>query len=332
MAEYGASGVGASGAHGRGVSALPVQVDLVEVGLRDGLQNQPVTLTTAQKLDLLDGLVRAGVREIQLTSFVHPERVPQLADAEALCVAALGDARHEGVSFSGLALNLRGVQRAAAAGLRRVDLSLSASDAHSRRNAGMSLAEAERQLLTTVAAAHDLGLSVRGGVQCAFGCGADRADQRYEDEVVRLAARIAEAGVRELALADSAGLADPAAVERLLLRVRAACGELPIVLHLHDTRGLGLANLYAALRLGVTRFDTSFGGLGGCPFIPGATGNVASEDVVNLLGAMGVATGVDLGGLCLVSETAADLLGADLPSAIFALWRRQPTGEEVVRV
>ena len=305
-------------------SWLPERVNIVEVGLRDGLQNQDTVLSTDDKLALLDDLYAAGVREIQLTSFVRPQKVPQMADAEALCEAVLGAGdRFPEVEFSGLALNLRGVQRAAACGLKKVDLSLSASDSHSKRNAGMSIAEAEPRLLASIAAAKDAGLKVRGGVQCAFGCGATRADDRYYDEVVRLAASIAATGVSELALADSAGLADPLSVERLLVRVRAEIGDLPLVLHLHDTRGLALANVYAAMRQGVQRFDTAFGGLGGCPFISGASGNVATEDVINLLDGLGVGHGLALEQVCQVSEIASSKLGVDMPSVVYRLWQRQ---------
>lgn len=301
-------------------SWLPGRVELVEVGLRDGLQNQPRTLTTAVKLELLEGLLDAGLRRVQVASFVHPGKVPQMADAEDL-VRALP--AREGVVYSGLALNRRGVERAAAAGLRHVDVSLSASDAHSRRNAGMGLAEAEEHLLATIALARELGLSVRGGVQCAFGCGTDEVPL---ERVARLAARIAAAGVEELAVADSAGLADPLAVERVVAAVREAAPDVPLVLHLHDTRGLGIANLMAGLRAGVTRFDTAFGGLGGCPFIPGAAGNVSTEDVASLLERLGVATGVDVAAVCRVSARAAEELGVGMDSRIYALWRRERAG------
>lgn len=295
---------------------LPERVELVEVGLRDGLQNQPRTLPTEVKLELLAGLLDAGLKRVQVASFVHPGKVPQMADAESLAEAL---PEREGVVYSGLALNRRGVERAAAAGLRHVDVSLSASDAHSRRNAGMGLEEAERHLLATIALARELGLGVRGGVQCAFGCGMDEVPL---ERVARLVARVAAAGVEELAVADSAGLADPVAVERVVAAVRAAAPGVPLVLHLHDTRGLGLANLMAGLRAGVTRFDTAFGGLGGCPFIPGAAGNVATEDAVNLLARMGVETGVDLDAVCRVSARAAEALGVTLDSRVFALWQR----------
>lgn len=295
---------------------LPERVELVEVGLRDGLQGQRRTLTTQQKVELLGGLLSAGLTRIQVASFVHPGKVPQMADAEALA-ARLPD--RPGVVYSGLALNRKGVERAAAAGLSHVDASLSASEEHSRRNAGMGLGEAEERLMETIALARRLGLSVRGGVQCAFGCGMDEVPV---ERAVRLAARIAEAGVEEIALADSAGLADPVAVERLVGAVMEAAPGVPLVLHLHDTRGLGIANLMAGLRAGVRRFDTAFGGLGGCPFIPGAAGNVATEDVVSLLDQMGVATGVDAAAVCRVSARAADLLEVDMTSRVFALWDR----------
>ncbi len=294
---------------------LPAWVDLVEVGLRDGLQSQPRVLATDVKLELLQGLLDAGVRQIQVASFVHPAKVPQMADAETLC--ALLPRRHNAV-YSGLALNLHGVERAAAAGLEKVDVSLSASDSHGRRNAGMGLAQAEERVSDAIKAARALGLRVRGGVQCVFGCGAGSAVD--VDTVVRLSERIAELGVEELALADSAGMANPLLVDQMVRRVQAAVGDLPLVLHLHDTRGLGLANLMAALRLGVTRFDTAFGGLGGCPFIPGASGNIATEDTAALLASMGVSTGIDVAAVSRVSGRAEEVLGAELPSKLYGLW------------
>lgn len=295
---------------------LPDRVRLVEVGLRDGLQSLPVTLKTEEKLELLNGLLDAGLKRLQVVSFVHPKKVPQMADAEAL-VAALPE--REGVVYSGLVLNRRGVERAAASGLQHVDVSMSASEEHSRRNAGMSLADAEEQLLSNIALARELGLRVRSGVQCAFGCGMDDVPL---DRVVRLAGRIVDAGVEVVAIADSAGRADPLRMERLISAVRAAVGDQPLVLHLHDTRGLGIANLMAGLRAGVRRFDTSFGGLGGCPFIPGATGNVATEDVANLFASMGVETGVDLPALLRVTARAKELLGVPMNSRVFEVWER----------
>ncbi len=295
---------------------LPERVKLIEVGLRDGLQNLPRTLATEHKLELLHGLLGAGLKRLQVASFVHPDKVPQMADAEAV-VAALPALK--GVVYSALALNRRGVERAATAGLKHVDVSMSASAEHSQRNAGMDLGDAEEQLLSNITLARELGMWVRGGVQCAFGCGMDEVPV---DRVVRLSGRIVDAGVEELAIADSAGRADPLKVERLLGAVKAAVGDQPLVLHLHDTRGLGMANLMAGLRAGVRRFDASFGGLGGCPFIPGATGNVATEDVAHLLASMGVDTGVDLDALLRVTARAKELLGETMNSRMFELWER----------
>ncbi len=301
-----------------GSLVLPGRVDIVEVGLRDGLQSAARVVPTDAKLALLDGLLAAGVTHIQVASFVHPEHVPQMADAEAL-VARLP--RRVDVVYSGLVLNRRGVDRAVAAGLDHVDVSMSVSDAHSRRNAGMGVEEAEQRLLENVAAAQAAGLNVRGGLQCVFGSVAgEEIDVRL---VARIAGRLAASGVVEIALADSAGLADPQRITRVVGAVRAEIGSVALVMHLHDTRGLGIANLVAALQMGVSRFDTAFGGLGGCPFIPGAAGNVATEDVVGMLDAMGITTGVDVEGVCRVSARARELLGEDLPSRVFGLWMSQ---------
>lgn len=301
----------------RALLPLPERVSIIEVGLRDGLQSAAKVLTTSDKLDLLNGLVDAGVKRLQVTSFVNPQRVPQLADAEEL-VARLP--RRDDVIYSGLVLNHRGVERAVAAGLLHVDVSTSVSDAHSRRNAGMGVVEAEERLLENVAAARAAGLVVRGGLQCVFGSVA--GEVIAPERVARIAARVAAAGVVEVALADSAGLADPLSLTRTVSAVSAAVGAVPLVLHLHDTRGLGIANLMAAIGLGVTRFDTAFGGLGGCPFIPGAAGNVATEDVVSLLDAMGVRTDIDVATLCGVSSRAKELLDESLPSRVFGLWEQ----------
>lgn len=307
----------AAAATSAGIPPLPSQVDIVEVGLRDGLQSAAKVLRTTAKLELLDGLLDAGVRRLQVVSFVHPARVPQMADAEEL-VSRLPS--RDGVVYSGLALNRRGVERAAAVGLEHVDVSMSVSDAHSLRNAGLDVEEAERRLLENVAAARAAGLTVRGGLQCVFG--SVSGEVIPTERIARLAGRLAGAGVAEVALADSAGLADPLSLARVVMAAREAVGEVPLVLHLHDTRGLGLANLVAAMQLGVSRFDTAFGGLGGCPFIPGAAGNVATEDVVSLLDAMGVSSGVDVARICQVSARAKELLGESLPSRVFGLWER----------
>lgn len=294
--------------------ALPAQVELVEVGLRDGLQRETTILSTAQKVQLIEGLVAAGLKRIQVTAFVHLDKVPQMADAEVLC-AALPDA--DGVIYSALALNLRGVERASAAGMRYIDVGISASDAHSRANTGLGLGEARVEFARMVDAARRLGLHVRGSIQCAFGF--REAGDVSAPLLLELAREWLDLGVDELALADSAGLANPVQMHDILCDVVALAGPTPLVLHLHDTRGMGMANLLTALKTGVRRFDTALGGLGGCPFIPEATGNIATEDVAHMLGQMGIETGIDLKRSVEVARLAAGMLGRALPGRLAGL-------------
>jgi hydroxymethylglutaryl-CoA lyase len=286
----------------------PSEVIIEEQSLRDGLQSEPVIVSTEHKLAAVEALVRAGVRRIQLTSFVNPKLVPQMADAEAL-VAQL--AKKPGVVYSALVLNVRGLARAATAGLGHVSASLSASDTHSRRNANKSLPEAQAEMAEMVREGKRAGLAVRGGIQCAFGC-------RYEghvppQRVLDLAKQHLDLGVDELALADSTGMGHPRAVRELMAQVMALAGPVPVMLHLHDTEGKGLANLLAALECGVKHFDTAFGGLGGCPFIKGATGNIATEDAAWMLAQMGIATGLDLRPIAELTRQFEGLLGKKFP-------------------
>ncbi len=298
------------------ITASPADRDvtIVEVGPRDGLQRESRRLSTDQKLALIAGLADAGLRWIQVTSFVHPRLVPQMADAETLCAHLPSS---PGVVYSGLALNLKGIERAAQAGLSHVDISVSASDAHSRRNANRSRAEAMAEFKDMVALARAHGLTVRAGVQCAFGY--ERPDDVEPAGVVDIVERHLALSIDELALADSAGLADPRQLAAMLDAILPLLDETPCVLHLHDTRGLGLANVLAALERGVRRFDTAFGGLGGCPFIDGAAGNIATEDTVHLLERLGFTTGIDLARVASVSRQAEKLLHHDLPGKLYRL-------------
>ncbi|MCU0234702.1 MAG: hydroxymethylglutaryl-CoA lyase [Thermoanaerobaculales bacterium] len=272
-------------------------ITIEEQGLRDGLQSERRTVPTARKLELVEALVDAGIRRLQVCSFVHPEKVPQMADAEALCA---GLRPRPGVLYSGLVLNRKGVERAAAAGLRHVAASISASDTHSRKNTGMSLDEAQLRYAEMVRTAKEAGLTVRGGLQCAFGCRFEGAIDR--GLVLDLAKRHLDLGVDELALADSTGMADPRTIQELMAPVVELAGERPVILHLHDTEGKGLANALAAIDVGVTIFDTAFGGMGGCPFIKGATGNIATEDLAAMLAQMGAPTGIDVRKVAAVSR------------------------------
>lgn len=295
-------------------SQLPEQVDIVEVGLRDGFQTLSQVVPVSKKLKLIQRLIRAGVKNIQVTSFTHPKRVPQMADAEELC-AQLPEV--EDVAFSGLALNVRGVERARDAGLKVVDMGVAATETLSHRNAGCPVDEALARQEEMIRLARAANMQVRAGIQVAFGCAYEGCVP--QEHVVRLAKQILATGIDELSLADTTGMANPLQVESMLQAVKPVDKDVPIVLHLHDTRGLGLANVYAALRQGVTRFDTSFGGLGGCPFVKGATGNIATEDTVNLMNELGIETGVDISGIAEISRDLESLLGTTLPAKLHHL-------------
>ncbi|HSM57095.1 MAG TPA: hydroxymethylglutaryl-CoA lyase [Candidatus Sulfomarinibacteraceae bacterium] len=299
-------------------NALPRTVEIIEVGPRDGLQREDVLLPAAEKAALVRDLVATGLRRIQVTSFVHPRYVPQMADAEEVCQALTQLPQVEGVRYSGLALNLKGVERAQDAGLTAVDISVSASDAHSRRNANRSLQEALQGFDEMYRQARAYGMRVRGGIQCAFGYQSPR--DVAPQQVLELAEHFLELGVDELALADSAGLANPRQMMALLRQTLALSGDVPLILHLHDTRGMGLANVLAALECGVRHFDTAVGGLGGCPFIAGATGNIATEDTVHMLQEMGIETGVDLPRLAQVARRLEERLQKErLPGKLYRL-------------
>ncbi|MBJ93937.1 MAG: hydroxymethylglutaryl-CoA lyase [Rickettsiales bacterium] len=267
---------------------LKPRIVIEDQGPRDGFQSESVIVPTARKVEVVAALVEAGVKRIQVTSFVHPSYVPQMADAEQLCAQL---PRADQVIYSGLVLNGRGIDRAIAAGLRHVAISHSASDTHSRKNTRRSLQEARQGHAENVMRAQQAGLTVRGGVQCAFGC-------RYEGPIT--AATVLEMveaqlalGVDEIALADSTGMGDPRAIRNLLPQVLKLARGRPVFLHLHDTEGRGMANALAAIDLGVRHFDTAFGGMGGCPYIRGASGNIATEDLVAMAQQMGFETGID---------------------------------------
>ncbi len=288
---------------------------LVEVGPRDGFQVEKMWIPTEQKVAIIRGLVAAGVRQLQLTAFVHPHRVPQMADAEAICAAFLPAPND--VQFSGLVLNEKGVDRALAAGLTTLDVSLAPDDRQSHRNTGMSMDEAWARAREMLRIATSARCAVRVGLQVVFGYRAP-GDVPLA-RVIAMAHDFVERGAVGISLADSTGLANPVAIERTVLAVRDAIGDTPIVLHLHDTRGMGLANVVAGLRAGVTRFDTSLGGMGGCPFIAGATGNIPTEDTAHMLHEMGIATGIDVRAVSKLARTMESFLGRRLDGKLHAL-------------
>jgi hydroxymethylglutaryl-CoA lyase len=286
-----------------------MRVVLEDESLRDGLQAEDRLFSLAEKLEIVRLLVDAGVRRLQLGSFVHHRTVPQMANTDTL--AAMVRRQFPEVLCTGLVLNEKGLERAVRCGLGHVSMSVSVVDTHSRSNVGRSAGDALETMTGLISAAVTAGIRVRAGVQCAFGA----ADERGlpEAEVVEAVGRMATAGASEINLADTTGRAHPLQVKHLVAVVRAAVPEVTLSLHLHDTRGLGLMNMAAGYEAGVRLFDVAAGGLGGCPFVPGAAGNVASEDAVNFFHGMGVETGIDLVRLCRVVAYLETLLGRQLP-------------------
>lgn len=287
----------------------PTSVRVIEVGPRDGLQNEKAAIPTEGKVALIRALAAAGLRSIQATSFVHPKWVPQLADAEAVLAAVLPES---GVTFSALVPNVRGYERALAAWVREVEVVVGVSDSFSRHNVNMGTEESFAQAEAILARAKPEGMRVRVALATAFGC-------PYEgvvpaERVVRLACRAAEAGADEISIADTNGVANPRQAYDLFARLATVVPPALLVAHFHDTWGRGLANVIAALNAGITAFDASTGGLGGCPYCPGAAGNIATEDLVAMLAEMGIETGVDLRRLLEAAELAERLVGHKLPS------------------
>ncbi len=300
------------------ISQLSHHIEIIEVGPRDGLQRETQFIQTDHKIAMIDRLSEAGLPRIQVTSFVHPRWVPQMADAEDVCA---GITRKPGVVYSGLVLNMKGLERAYQAGLQAVDMSVSASDSHSRKNANRSLQEAREGFKDMVAQAHAYGMRIRGGIQCAFGYYEPDVTQEI---VVDIAKHHLALGIDELALADSTGMANPRQIREVLAAIVPLAGDKPVILHLHDTRGMGLANVVAALEAGCTHFDTAFGGLGGCNFIEDATGNIATEDTVYMLHEMGYETGIDLPKVATVSKMLQNILGQEVfPGKMYRLLTSQ---------
>ena len=296
-------------------SEWPTHVTLVEVGPRDGFQVEKTFIPTALKLEIIHGLVAAGLTHVQVASFVHATRVPQMADAEAICAALLPSP--PGVHYSALVLNAKGLDRALATGIGFVDISIAADDSQSVSNTGMSIGEAAAHARDMIQRATAARCRVRAGLQVVFGYRAP-GDVPLS-RVVAMAREFVDAGVGCISLADSTGMADPLTVERTVAAVRAAIGEVPLVLHLHDTRGMGLANVVAGLRAGVTSFDASLGGMGGCPFIEGATGNIATDDTANMLALMGIQTGVDTRAVSRLARRMEVFLGRRFDGKLHAL-------------
>jgi len=295
------------------MSQLPKTVRIREVGPRDGFQNEPETIPTAEKIRLVDMLSATGLGRIEVTSFVRPEAIPQLADAEEVLA---GVQRRDGVAFSVLVPNERGLERALALRERfdEVNVFASASETHNRENVNRTIEESLAGLDRTVGIARGEGLRCEGVISVAFGC-------PYEGEVppervFDIAERLVAAGCGEIGFGDTTGMANPRQVGEFFAAARQRLAGVELTAHFHNTRGQGLANVLAALEAGVESFESSFGELGGCPVPPGATGNVATEDVVSMLYEMGVETGVDLPALVEVSRAAQEVLGRPLGSHV----------------
>jgi hydroxymethylglutaryl-CoA lyase len=282
------------------------KVLISEVGPRDGLQSVKATMPTAAKLAWIDGLYAAGLREIEVCSFVPARLLPQMADAAEVVRHAV---TLPGLTVMALVPNLRGAEAALAAGAHKLTIPVSASEAHSLANVRKSRSDMVAEVRSIMALKNERApqVKVEAGVSTAFGCTISGAVA--DEDVVWLAAQLAEAGADEVGLSDTTGMANPAQVRRLFKQVRAVIGDKTGAAHMHNTRGLGLANCLAAFDVGVTTFDSSQGGLGGCPYAPGASGNVVTEDLVFMFEAMGVNTGVDLEKLM----AARPLLQAGLP-------------------
>jgi hydroxymethylglutaryl-CoA lyase len=300
-------------------AAVPDRVSIYEVSPRDGLQNEAATVPLRGKLRLIDALVAAGLQRIEITSFVSPKWIPQLADADELAQALLshspdGLLAPPGVTFSALCPNARGLERARKAGLEEIAVFMSASETHNKKNINKTIDATLHAFEETVGPARALGMRVRGYVSTVWGC-------PYEGDIdparaIAIAKRLYDMGCYQISLGDTIGAGTPRKSREIVERV---LGELPleaVAMHMHDTRGTALANIVVGLELGVRHFDAAVGGMGGCPYAPGAAGNVATEDLVYMLQGMGIATGLDLERLVEAAKAAGSIVGRTLPGKV----------------
>jgi len=290
---------------------LPERVTVVEVGPRDGLQNEARPVATDDKVELIARLAQAGVRSFEATAFVSPKAVPQMADAAE--VVARARARTD-AELTALVPNPKGAERTAEAGIDGMVVFVSASESHNAKNVNRSVADSLAGFEGVAAVARDAGIPVHGAIATAFGCPFE--GEVPAAQVVRIAEAMWGLGIRRITLGDTTGMATPPLVEQRCQALRAALPDLEIALHFHNTRGIGLVNAMTGLRQGVTRYESSIGGLGGCPFAPEATGNIATEDLVYLLDELGVASGVDLQALIDTAPLAQRAVGHGLAAQV----------------
>jgi len=290
---------------------LPERVTICEVGTRDGFQIEPEFIATDQKVEVVNRLSEAGVPRIEVTSFVSPKAIPQLRDAEAVMAAIR---RRPGTRYAALVPNDKGASRAVDAGVDAIHTVVSASESHNLANVNMTIAESIEKLRAVGQIATRAGVPLQCGVSTSFGCPFE--GDVPVDHLEGVVARLVDLGARGIGLADTTGMANPRQVAGVLERLLPRFPGIEWTLHTHDTRAMAIPNILAAMQLGVTHFDASIGGLGGCPFAPGASGNVCSEDLVHCLHAMGVATGIDLDRLVDVSRQVERIVGRPLPGQI----------------
>lgn len=295
---------------------VPDAVSIYEVSPRDGLQNENATVPLSGKLRLIDALVAAGLRRIEITSFVSPRWIPQLADADELAELVLSSVASSApeVSFSALCPNPRGLERARAAGMKEIAVFLSSSETHNKKNVNKTIADTLSAFEETIGPAREAGMRVRGYVSTVWGC-------PYEGKVdpaasIAIARRLYEMGCYQISLGDTIGAGTPRLTREIVQRAFDALPVEAVAMHMHDTRGTALANVVIGLELGVRHFDASVGGMGGCPYAPGAAGNVATEDLIYMLEGMGVRTGVDLERIVEAARAAESIVGRTLPGKV----------------
>lgn len=295
---------------------LPSSITLCEVGLRDGLQNEKTILTTEQKLELLRGLIDAGFTVIEIGSFMHPKAVPQMADTDEL-YKQIGSV--PGVELRALIPNIKGVQRAVSCGCKKVKLNVSASRQHNLKNLNMLPQESVSGFAPCVQAAQENGIEISGSISMPF---ASPWEGRIPlEDVDAIIQAYLEVGITEISLSDTSGMAVPNQVYRICSSVREKYPQVNWWLHFHNTRGLAMANILAAMESGMTQFDSSFGGLGGCPFVPGAAGNISTEDVIHMCDESGISTGIDIVKVMELSRKIQQLLNHDTDSYILRAGR-----------
>ena len=290
---------------------IPQFVEVVEVGMRDGLQIEPAFVPTSTKIDLINQLLRAGIRHMEATSFVSPRAVPQLADAAEVLA---GVQKPDKAKLSALSPNHRGTERAIQAGADEIVLFLSASESHNQKNLNRPIERSLQDITDNVQLARSAGIPCKGAIAVAFGC-------PFEGDVPvsavqAIAGHLVARGIDSITLGDTTGMATPKLVYRTVEAMRTAFPEVKLSLHFHNTRGIGLVNVVAGLEAGITSFESSIGGLGGCPFAPGATGNICTEDLVNLLHEMDIRTGINLDLLIETAHAMRAAVGHSLPGQV----------------